>query len=176
MRRSMLFLVPLALLVAAAPASGGGFATVGLSSTPDGVAAGRAWTVDVTVLAHGRTPVDGLAPKVRIRSGEDVREFAATPAGETGVYRAEVVFPSPGRWSYQVVDGYVDNVHRFPAVQIGEAATSSAAGGGGGGGDGIATGWLWGAGAALLLALAALGLDRRRERATRARTGTPEPA
>jgi hypothetical protein len=172
--RRLLLLVPLVLLVAAPPALGGGFATVGLSSTPSGVAPGQPWNVDVTVLAHGRTPVDGLAPIVRIRSGDAVREFAAEATDKTGVYRASVVFPAAGLWDYEVVDGYVDQVHTFPAVEIRER--DAAAGSAGGSDDGgIASGWLWAAGAALLLALAVLGLDRRRRHGAVA-PGSPEPA
>ena len=170
MRRS-LSLIPLALLLALAaapPAHAGGFATVGLSSTPDGVAAGTPWTVDITVLAHGRTPLEGIAPKVRIDSDGAPQQFVAKPTGKAGVYRAEVVFPTAGRWSYEVLDGYVNEVHTFPAVDVGAGSAPAAETGGGG----IAAGWLWGAGAALLLAVAVLGLDRRR----RGPEYTPEPA
>ena len=186
MRRSLL-LIPLALLLAlaAAPAAlGGGFATVGLSSTPDGIAPGQPWKVDITVLQHGRTPLQGLTPKVRIHSGGTTREFVAKPTGTPGVYRAEVVFPKAGRWDYEVLDGFINETpHTFPAVEIGAGAPAApaataappapapAADSGGG----IAAGWLWGAGAALLLALAVLGLDRRR-RAPEAMPQTPEPA
>jgi len=168
MRRSLV-LVPLVLLllVVAPSAWGGGFATVGLSSTPTGVGAGEAWTVDVTVLAHGRTPVDGIAPVVRISSGTTERAFTAVPTERSGVYRADVVFPSAGRWRYEVSDGYMQEVHSFPPVEIG--GTASAAGSRTGTG-GVATGWLWGAAGALALALAVLAAGRLR------RHGAPEPA
>ncbi|HTE61862.1 MAG TPA: FixH family protein [Solirubrobacteraceae bacterium] len=173
MRRS-LSLIPLALLLALAaapPALAGGFATVGLSSTPDGVSAGAPWTVDITVLQHGRTPLEGIAPKVRIDSGGTRQEFLAKPTDKAGVYRAEVVFPTAGRWSYEVLDGFVNQAHTFPAVDIGAGSPRAAETGGGG----IAAGWLWGAGAALLLAGAVLGLDRRR-RGPEPLPHTPEPA
>lgn len=162
MRRSLLLLVPLLLALAAAPAAyGGGFATVGLSSSPTGVAPGQPWNVDIAVLAHGRTPVEGLPAIVRIRSGTTVKEFS-TKETKPGVYRASVVFPSSGVWSYEVVDGYIQQVHTFPDVKItGDPIVTTAARAEEPDG-GIATGWLWAAGAALLLALAILGLDRRR--------------
>jgi hypothetical protein len=168
--RRLLLLVPLAvLLVAAPPAHAGGFATVGLSSGPEGTDAGQPWNVDLTVLAHGRTPVDGIAPVVTIRNGTTVRSFTAKPAGEPGVYSARVVFPSGGTWRYEVKDGYVDEVHAFPPVEIaGDGAAPAAAGTDGGG---IAAGWLLGAGAALLLALGVLAVDRRRRHG-----GAPQPA
>ncbi len=169
--RRLLLLVPLAVLLVAAPsAHAGGFATVGLSSGPEGVDAGQPWNVDLTVLAHGRTPVDGITPIVRIRSGATERSFPAEPAGEPGVYRAQVVFPSAGTWRYEVQDGYVDAVHSFPPVEIAGDGGSTAASAPDDGG-GIAAGWLIGAAGALVLALAAFALDRRRRHG-----GAPQPA
>ena len=129
MRRSLL-LVPLAvvvLLIAPAVAAAGGFATAGLSSTPEGVAPGQPWKVDITVLQHGRTPLEGITPRVRISSGDAIRFFAAKPTGEPGVYSATVVFPSAGRWDYQVLDGFNDTMpHSFPTVDIGDGAAAAA--------------------------------------------------
>jgi hypothetical protein len=151
---------------------------------PTGVPPGEPWKVEVTVLQHGLTPMAGLEPRIVIRSGEAHREFTAVPTGKPGVYRAEVVFPTAGAWSYEVLDGFNDDLpHTFPAVRIGagtapasatprdSAAVAPPADGGG-----IAAGWLWGAGAALLLAAAVLGVDRRRRRPTGLGHGTAEPA
>ena len=103
-----------ALALALAPAAhAGGFATVGLDSTPEGAAAGEVWSVRLTVMAHGRTPVPGLQPYVRIASGDLQKSFAAKPTGRDGVYRADVVFPKAGRWTYVVDDGYIDQEHGF---------------------------------------------------------------
>jgi hypothetical protein len=165
--RRLLLLVPFVLaLVAPAAASGGGFATVGLSSTPAELAPGQPWNVDITVLAHGRTPVEGAPAFVRIRSGDAVKEFPTKETAEPGVYRASVVFPAAGVWEYEVVDGYTQQVHAFPAVNVtGDAAARAPDSGGG-----VAAVWLWGAGAALLLALAVLALDRRRRHPARSLT------
>jgi hypothetical protein len=170
-RRLLMLLVPLALLIAAAPAYGGGFATVGLSSTPTGIAPRQPWDVDLTVLQHGRTPVEGVTPIVYIRTDDTTKAFTARPTGKPGVYHVRVVFPKAGRWSYEVNDGFfTDMRHTFPAVDIGDsgspavlvADTAPPAQAPAPDDGGIAAGWLWGAGAALLLALAVLGLDRRR--------------
>lgn len=174
MRRPLLFaaLAVASALVAAPPAHAGGFATVGLSSTPAGVAPGQPWTVDITVLQHGRTPLEGITPRVRIESDGAREEFAARPTPKTGVYRVEVVFPAGGTWRYEVLDGFTDAMpHTFPAVRIGGAAPAAATTAPGGG---IVTGWLWGAGAVLLLVAAVLLLDRRRHPPVRGRA--PEPA
>ena len=90
--RKLLAALAVSLLLPSAAAAGG-FATVGLDSPPDG---SGTWRVELTILQHGRTPLDGLDPKVIVERGSVRREFAAEPAGQPGVYRAEVVFPAPG--------------------------------------------------------------------------------
>ena len=119
------------LLVFAGTAYAGGWATVSLSSTPTGVQPGTPWAVDLTVLQHGRTPLTDVQPVVTIRGGDTIKDFAASPTGKPGVYRAEVVFPSAGRWTYQIDDGFISQMpHTYPAVQIGGPGATSADGGG----------------------------------------------
>src|SRR5215210_6639573 len=98
MRRCRL-LLPLLLLAAPAVAHAGGFATTGLSSTPDGLRAGEPWKVELTILQHGRTPLADLSPEIVVRDadGNDTT-FAARPAGREGGYVATVRFPKPGQW------------------------------------------------------------------------------
>jgi hypothetical protein len=123
-------LTALLLLGLPAGAAAGGFATVGLSSLPDDTRAGEPWPVELTVLAHGRSeaPVDGLHPAVIVMRGDGAerRRFAARPTGRPGVYRARVVFGSPGVWEYAVVDGYAGQTHRFPPVRIGDGPRAAA--------------------------------------------------
>jgi hypothetical protein len=136
MRRSLLVLVAAALALAGTAAAGG-WATVQLSSTPRGLSAGEPWVVDITVLQHGRTPLDGLKPTLTIRKvapritsgvakGRPTRTFAARPAGRPGVYRVRVVFPSAGTWRYEVYDGFVRyggaQTHRYAPVRIARIA------------------------------------------------------
>ena len=85
MRRSLLPF-PLALvlaLAAAASAHAGGFATVGLSSTPDGVAPGKPWNVEITVL-NPETPLSNGEPRLVIlnRSTGESTTYEATPTKE----------------------------------------------------------------------------------------------
>jgi hypothetical protein len=109
-----------ALLALPGVAAAGGFATVGLSSLPDGTPPGTPWHVTLTILQHGRTPLPDLEPTVRIRSadGRTTRTFAAGPAGKAGLYTADVVFPSAGRWRYSIADGF-SQTHAFAPVAIG---------------------------------------------------------
>ena len=116
------------LLVLPGAAVAGGWAIVGLSSTPDAVAPGATWNVDIEVLQHGRTPLDGVEPTVTIASGEQSRTFTTRPTGTPGTYRASVTFPRAGTWSYVVDDGFSAR-HSYPPVRVGDGggATASAA-------------------------------------------------
>jgi hypothetical protein len=131
MRKSVLLLVAAAALALAGTAAAGGWATVKLSSLPDGLSAGEPWVVDITVLQHGRTPLAGLKPTVTIRkvaaarttsAGSGSTTFVAKPTSRTGVYRARVVFPTAGTWRFEVYDAFVEyggaRIHRFAPVKI----------------------------------------------------------
>jgi YtkA-like len=115
-----------AALIAPATSLAGGWATVGLSSLPDGARPGEEWLVDLTLLQHGRTPLEGVEPTVFIRAANGGAEeaFAARPTERPGVYRARVVFPSAGEWTYSVDDDF-SQVHQLGSVRIG--AESAAA-------------------------------------------------
>ena len=117
-----------ALLIAPATTLGGGWATVGLSSLPDGAQPGEPWVVDITVLQHGRTPLEGIAPRVLIQGAGDGGEkaFVAKPTERAGVYRAQVMFPSDGRFSYSVDDGFTQ-VHELGTVRIGAGGEGASA-------------------------------------------------
>jgi hypothetical protein len=170
-RRSLLALPILVVLLAAPPALAGGWATVGLSSTPTGAQPGKPWSVDLTILQHGRTPLADLQPVITITNGDISRNVIAKPTGKIGVYHADVVFPAAGRWEYKIDDGFISGVaHTYPAVQIGAPASAPTRVADD---DGPSTVWLI-AGIALLAAAALLVAgDRRRRRQTHAQ---PRPA
>jgi hypothetical protein len=108
-------------------ATAGGWATVGFDPPPEGLAPGEPWPVDLTILQHGRTPLDGLQPRVIVSSedgGGDVA-FPARPTGKAGVYRATVVFDSAGTWRYVVDDDFAAR-HSYPPVQIGKGGKKAA--------------------------------------------------
>jgi YtkA-like len=115
-----------ALLMAPATSLGGGWATVGLSSLPDGTQPREVWVVDLTVLQHGRTPLEGVEPRVLIRGDGSEKEFAAKATERAGVYRARVAFPSAGRWTYAVDDDF-SQVHELGSVRIGAGGERAAA-------------------------------------------------
>jgi len=113
-------LLVLAVAAIAAPvASAGGWATVGLSSLPAGTPTGEKWSVDMTVLQHGRTALEGIAPVLTIVNTDgDSHRFVGTPTGKPGVYHADVVFPTAGTWSYEIWDDF-SQTHTFKPVEIG---------------------------------------------------------
>lgn len=107
-------------------ASAGGWATVQLSDVPsDGMKAGTTMGIDITVLQHGRTPLEGVTPVFQVldlSSGEVVRSVNGTPTGKPGVYHVDVSFPREGTFSYQVDDGFVAyggaQTHTFAPVEV----------------------------------------------------------
>jgi hypothetical protein len=116
------------VLAAVAPAIawGGGFATAGVSPPPADTKPGAPWNAKLTILQHGRTPLDNVKPAVIIRpaGGGTARTFRAKPTGEPGEYVARVVFPTAGRWSYVVDDGFSAR-HDFAPVTIGGAGAGA---------------------------------------------------
>ena len=151
----------LAAALAPATALAGGWATVELSSTPDGATTARPWVVDIEILQHGRTPARGLEPAVFVtsRSTGATREVAAVPTGTPGVYRARVAFPRPGEYEYAIESMF--GRHTYPPVRIGAGAPGAAPA------QAPDDGFPWPALAAslaagLLAAAAAAALQRRR--------------
>ena len=126
MRRCLLIL-PLLLLAGPAIAHAGGFATTGLSSTPDGLKAGQPWKVELTIRQHGRTPLPDLHPEVVTVDADGYRTtFKARPAGRAGHYLATVRFPKPGQWTYAVYDGFNNATPTtYPAVLIRPAGATT---------------------------------------------------
>ena len=114
-----LLLLALLALVAVPAATAGGWATVGLSSLPDDIEAGGTWSVDLTILQHGRTPLEGVTPVVRLNrdGGSETFTFTAKPTDTIGVYRAEVRFPAAGTWRYEIWDGFTQT-HTYKPVEV----------------------------------------------------------
>src|SRR5829696_8466996 len=128
MRRCLLIL-PLLLVLAPATAHAGGFATTGLSSTPDGLRAGQPWKVELTILQHGRTPLSNLRPELVTRDADGNRTtYTARPTGKPGRYAATVRFPRAGQWTYFVYDGFNNATPTtYPAVVIKPVAATTGA-------------------------------------------------
>ena len=115
--RKLVVALAVVAVVAPAAALAGGWATVKLSSTPQGARAGVPWVVNLTVLQHGVTPLEGIQPHVRITQGTIARQFLARPTTKTGVYRARVVFPRAGTWKWSIWDGF-SRTHSYKPVKV----------------------------------------------------------
>jgi hypothetical protein len=172
MRKALFVGVLLAALVYAAPAAAGCWATVQLAPPPGGTTAGKAWAAEITVLQHGRNPLPDAGdarPRVTITNAAgDSKTFTAKPADPSkGLYAAEVVFPSGGKWNYAVFDGFTtwdgqpagcDRTH-----ELGSAKIRGASGITTGGANGFPVlPFAGGLGAALLLLAVWFSIHRRR--------------
>lgn len=95
-----------------------------LSTSPAGTTAGGTWTVDISFVSQGHIlRVDSLQPSVVIKNvatGER-RSFSTEATAESGVWQANVVFPSEGSWTYSVVVGVSGITFDYPPVSIGPA-------------------------------------------------------
>lgn len=131
--KPLVLLVAVGALLAAATtlparaAPTGCAATVGLSSLPKvGHRAGQPWILTVRVLQHGVRPLAGAKPEIRIRKDAGkVTTFRGRATPRVGSYVFRVVFPSAGRWTFTVFDGFVPDcarVHTFKPVTIAPAS------------------------------------------------------
>lgn len=132
MGRLTIVALVVAALVPAGAANAGCWATAGIKPLPEGVAPGETWTVDVRVLQHGVRPLPDATPTVTIVNAKtsERRTFRATAADPArGLFRADVVFPSPGAWSVAVDDGFPGGqcaqTHTFGTYAIGAGAAAS---------------------------------------------------
>jgi hypothetical protein len=171
MRRLVLVLSTAAVALAAAgTALAGGWATVGVSpGPPDGGGPGSTWNVNLEVLQHGQTPLNGVVPTIAINNRDtgDTQTFTAKPTGEPGMYAAKVVFPTKGTWEYTINDGF-SRTHTFKPIAIGDAPAAAIrsdrepAPAPAGDSSSFSVPWTVAGSVAILLAIAALFLIARR--------------
>ena len=156
LRRSVAVLA-LVTLAAAAPAAAkqGHLTRLEVSPPPGSAEPGEPWTATMRALdERGRLVRDdvGLAPVVTIRDGSgNERLFAAEPTAP-GKWRAQVVFPRSGRWTYTVSAGPAGPIEFFDPVTVGASDTGGFA----------ASAWVVAAAAGTIALLLALLLARRR--------------
>lgn len=117
----------LSLCVAQATLAWPDDAQASLSTSPAGTTAGGTWTVDVSFVSAGQIlRVANLHPSLVIKNvvtGER-RTFQTQSTAETGVWRANVTFPSEGSWTYSVIVGGSGLTFDYPPVSIGPAAAA----------------------------------------------------
>ncbi len=131
MPKRALLTVPLALLavlVFAGAALAGGWASVTMADPPSDIPPGEETSVELTVLQHGKTPVDW--PKITVvatnaDSGAVVRSEAHPVSGKLGKYAVALTFPTAGEWeiAYQSKELVMDSTATLNVI----AATAVAA-------------------------------------------------
>jgi hypothetical protein len=123
--KRLLVVVAVAALALPASAMAGGWATAGVGPPPDDMGPGGTWDAKVTILQHGNpeTPLMGVVPTLTIRKGSVSKTFTGAETNAAGQSTIKVVFPSAGKWSYEVYDGFTQyggaTTHKFAPVTIG---------------------------------------------------------
>jgi cytochrome c2 len=100
--RISLLLAVLLSLILVVPAYAGGWAVITLDTLPSGAVAGEPLSIGFTVRQHGRTPMDGLTPKITAMLGGEKVVFFAEPEGEVGHYTAILTLPKDGEWEWAI--------------------------------------------------------------------------
>lgn len=99
--RIALGLALLLSLLVAVPAFAGGWAVIVLDELPANLVAGQPATIGFTVLQHGRSPMDGLEPRIIANLYKEQEIVVhAEPDGEPGHYTASLTFPKEGEWRW----------------------------------------------------------------------------
>ena len=123
--RKLLIGLALAALALPTGALAGGWATAGVGPPPDDTGPGDTWNAKVTILQHGnpQTPLMGVIPTLTITNGSTSKTFKGTKTDVNGLSVVKVVFPTAGKWSYTVYDGFTQyggaTTHSFAPVTIG---------------------------------------------------------
>ncbi len=107
MKRSIRILAPTALfvLLLAPAALAGSVAVVTFAEIPSDFEAGTPYTLDYSILAHGKEPMPFSETSLRFHGpGGETLSFPATSSG-SGQWTAEVSLPAAGEWRWEVVSG-----------------------------------------------------------------------
>ncbi len=111
-------------LVITIPAFAGGWAVITLDELPTNIVAGEPLTIGFTVLQHGRTPMNDLAPTVTVAlRGEEKLAFRAEADSKPGHYTATLTFPKEGNWEWSIQAFAMDQP--MPALSVFAAKAAS---------------------------------------------------
>ena len=133
MRRLMIGLLMMLMTTALAGPAAAKEGGVELGSTPAGIAPGDPWNLDIQVLADPSALVNADPPVVTIRSsaGKETRFVAEPFDKEPTTYRATVVFPDEGTYTYEVYESTTGRTYEYDPVVIEAPAVAPTAGGSG---------------------------------------------
>jgi hypothetical protein len=108
-KRLIRIFIPTTMLVLSlAPAAfAGAVPVVTFAEVPADVEAGTPYTLDYSILAHGKEPMPFSETSLRFHSPDgETLSFPATSTGN-GQWTAEVTLPEAGEWRWEVVAGTV---------------------------------------------------------------------
>jgi len=103
-RKMILLGALLILLLLPAAALAGGWVVISLDTLPDQIHAGQPVTLSFMVRQHGRTPIDGVEPKLTATNrttGQQI-QVAAEPMKELGRFMVTIDFPDEGQWEWSI--------------------------------------------------------------------------
>ena len=107
-------------------AAAGGWAVSSLDPIPTSPVVGRAVAIGFTIRQHGVTPVAIEDVAITIAGVEGARTtFPARADGPVGHYIADVRFPNPGKWTWEVEQGLF-GPQKLGSITIRDAASSGA--------------------------------------------------
>jgi hypothetical protein len=152
MKTCVAALLALALVPVAASAKEG----IELSSLPNFLSAGQPWTTDIrSIPTDPALPaIHGVAIQITNQGSHRQLSFPAARLAD-GSYRVRVVFPSGGRWDYEVV-----GLGNYPQQNWAAVDVSPAGGNTPSSSSSFPWGWVAGGAGAALVAL--LGVSRYR--------------
>ena len=106
----------------------GGWAVVTVKDLPEYVVAGRQYTLEFQVRQHGRTLLNGLHPRLEMRSTQrDLGSVAAVPKGqEDGTYTVTFTAPAPAadRLVLTLQSGFGNSeLHLYPVAVVASGAS-----------------------------------------------------
>lgn len=130
MRRAIITLAAVALAVAtASTALAGGWAVTSFENLPESFEAGSTYSLDYTIRAHGKTPVDSGASHVMFRNFEADQSLRFDAVNHRdGTYTVEITLPVEGSWQWEVTsEGW--GTQELGAIEV--AASSAVASGSG---------------------------------------------
>ena len=120
-----------ASLVLTAPVAAGGWATVSLVGPSSAPVAGAPWPLELEVLQHGVTPIDGETVSLVARHPANGTVAAANgrPGDAVGRYLVDVVFPDAGDWTMEFGLHELAVAQANPTmISVGESPKDQAAG------------------------------------------------
>jgi cytochrome c551/c552 len=107
MKKLSLGLVGAALAIGSVAATRiGGWAVVSVDNMPEYFVAGKPLVLTFAVRQHGQSPLEGLKPSIRAKSGSKVVEGRAWELPAAGNYRATLTVPQTGDWDITIESGF----------------------------------------------------------------------